>query len=347
MRRSYLLILSILPISVLLSSCSTPPNFWEEAKPAQKRVLVSFPPLYSITHAVAGEDAYVLCMLTTQGPHGYDYGANDLFKVNKADLLIYNGLTLDDTFVDRLMDKRRNPSLVRLNIGDAFLNDKKLKKLLLKGGHEHGHEHGKDDKAHDHKDGKHGKDDGHDHKHGEYDPHLWLGPKQAIAMTRIIAAKLSAIDPARKNGFEQRADDFIKELEKLQAHGEAAFEGKHVHMVTMHESFSYFADAFDLEIVGSIQKIPGLDPDPVTRAKLVKLCKEKKVSVIAVEPQYSPAQAQSLRDTLKKSDNLDVAIVVLDPLETADMTGRKHNPDPQYYLKKMRENIDTLAKALK
>src|ERR1035438_4671618 len=100
MRRTYLLSLLGIPL-LFLTCCSPPPDFWEEAKPKHKRVLVSFPPLYAITHAVAGDDAYVLSMLTGKGPHDYESAATDLFMLNKADLLIYNGLTLDDNFVKR------------------------------------------------------------------------------------------------------------------------------------------------------------------------------------------------------------------------------------------------------
>jgi hypothetical protein len=76
MRRSYLLIRFAFSLTFLfllfgiwLMGCSPAPDFWKEAKEGQKRILVSFPPLYCITHAIAGEDAYVLCMLTSQGPH--------------------------------------------------------------------------------------------------------------------------------------------------------------------------------------------------------------------------------------------------------------------------------------
>src|SRR5471030_2480111 len=103
MRRTYLLVLLGIPF-IFLSTCSPPPNDWEEAKPSQKRVLVSFPPLYAITHAVAGDDAYVLSMLTGKGPHDYDGAATDLFMLNSADLLIYNGLTLDDGFIRKMRE---------------------------------------------------------------------------------------------------------------------------------------------------------------------------------------------------------------------------------------------------
>jgi zinc transport system substrate-binding protein len=334
MRRSYVIImlcLTLLPFTLV--SCGKTPNFWVEAKPNQKKILVSFPPLYAFTHAVAGDDAYVLCMLTTQGPHDYDGAPTDLFKVNKADLFIYNGLTLDDQFVDKMKLNHKNQALVMLNVGAVLEKKHDQKKddhLLLEGVQEHDH------------------GDGEKHKHGEHDPHVWLGPKQAIEMTTIIAAKLAEIDPAKKKGYEERAGKFIDELKDLEKYGKAAFKAKkNKKIITMHEAFDYFADAFDVKIVETIQKKPGMDPDSVSRAKLAKLCRDKDgPRVIAVEPQYSRAQADALQTTLKQ-DGIDVEIVTLDPLETADIpSGKMFNPDPGYYLKKMRENIDTLSKAL-
>jgi ABC-type Zn uptake system ZnuABC Zn-binding protein ZnuA len=281
-------------------------------------------------------------LLTSRGPHGYEHSFHDLSKLKEADLLIYNGLTLDDEFVDKMLRVNKNKTLVTLSVGEEIKKaDEKAKpadKLLRKGdGDAHDHKH-------DHKDGKH--EHAHDHKHGPHDPHLWLGPKQARAMTEIIADKLAALDPPNAAKYKKRAAAFVKEIDDLEAHAKAKFDDKHVHMVTMHESFGYFAEAYGLEIVGSIQRIPGLDPDLATRQRLVELCKKENVSVIAVEPQYSQAQAESLQTTLKKA-GVDVAIVVLDPLETCDVERGKTNPDPGFYLKKLRENIDTLAKALK
>jgi zinc transport system substrate-binding protein len=337
MRRSYLLLLLGIPILALLKGCSPPPDFWDEAKPKQLRVLVSFPPLYAITHAVAGDDAYVLSMLTGKGPHDYDGAATDLFMLNKADLLIYNGLTLDDVFVDRMLKTHRNSKLAVLNVGKALekedherdeknekLKEKeKLPELLLpSGGEEHVHK------------------DGEKHQHGAHDPHVWLGPDQAIVMTEIIAAKLGEIDSAHRKDYEKRAGKFIEELRKLEAEGKAELKDKkHKNIITMHE-------AFDVKIVGTIQLKPGMDPDAAKMKELIELCKKHDVKVIAVEPQYSRAAAESLQRSLK-ANKLEVQIVELDPLETSPVpTGKKHNPDPGYYLKKMRENIAALAKAL-
>ena len=238
MRRSYLLAVACVS---LLPGCSPAPNYWIEATPNQKKILVSFPPLYSFTHAVAGKDAYVLCLLTAQGPHGRDIAPTDIFKVNKADLFIYNGLTLDDLFADKMMLQRKNKSLVRLDVGMTLLDQHP--KLILKGDEEW-----------------HVLADGSKHKHGEHDPHIWLGPDRAIAMTRIIAEKLADIDPSNKAGYHTRADEYVKKLADLHEEGKQKFKGKNIKMVTMHEAFGYFADAFGITVVASIQKLPGLDP---------------------------------------------------------------------------------------
>jgi zinc transport system substrate-binding protein len=178
-----------------------------------------------------------------------------------------------------------------------------------------------------------------------YDPHLWLGPPEAILMTKIIAEKLVEIDPAHRKGYEERAEKLVEEIKELQDHGKKAFAGKkHRHIITMHGSLGYFARAFDLT-ADPLQSHPGADPDSARMAALVKLCREKEVKVIAVEPQYSKSLAETLQTTLK-GKGLDVQVIQVDPIETAPVPANSSNPAPDYYLKKMRENIDNLAKAL-
>src|SRR5262249_29844696 len=121
MRRCCLLCFSVLVLA--FAGCSRAPDFWAEAKPGQKKILVSFPPLYCLTHAIAGDDAYVLCLLNEHGPHEYDGGSTDLIKLDKADLLIYNGLTLDDTFIAKMRQGRKNSSLAVLNLGAVLEKD--------------------------------------------------------------------------------------------------------------------------------------------------------------------------------------------------------------------------------
>jgi len=79
--------------------------------------------------------------------------------------------------------------------------------------------------------------------------------------------------------------------------------------------------------------------------ELVKICKDQGVSVIAVEPQYSKGPGEALKNQLGKK-GIKVELVEIDPLETAPIPEHKDDPDPAYYLQRMYQNIDNLAKAL-
>jgi ABC-type Zn uptake system ZnuABC Zn-binding protein ZnuA len=346
MRRSYLFVIATLALPVLLmfavSGCSNVPNFWTDAKAGQKKVLVSFPPLYSFAYAVGGDDAYVLCLMTATGPHGHDVAATDMYKIDKADLFIYNGLSLDDQFANKMMRDQKNKSLFALNIG-AVLEEKHHDLLLH--GDDHDHDKKGDDKHDKKKDAGH-KEDGH--HHGEHDPHVWLAPDRAIVMTKIIADKLAAIDSAKASKYQERQKKYEAELKKLDEEGKTAFKGKKIKMVTMHDAFDYFASAFDIDIVDSIQKRPGQDPDQASLNRLVKKCKEENVTIIAVEPQYPEDRAEALKKTLHDTHKLDVQIIRLDPMETAELgKGQKYNPDPGFYIDTMKKNIANLKAAVK
>jgi zinc transport system substrate-binding protein len=331
-------------LGVGFAGCTRAPDPWKEAKAGQKRILVTFTPLYCLTHAIAGDDAYVLCFLTTQGPHDYNFSPADAVKAKGADLLIYNGLELDDRFVQRI--NNRQQGVPTLNVGAALPET-----LLLKDEDEDDHpkqdeKPAKQDKAGHKHDHDKGDDHGHAHAHGDHDPHIWLGPPQAMAMVDAIAAKLAEIDSKNADGYKGRAAKVKGQLEELLDEGKAKFKGKkNREVLTMHESFIYFAKAYGLEVAGSIQAQPNQSPDAARLAKLEKLCREKNVRVITFEPQYDNKQPALLQTSLKER-GLDVRLAEFDPLETAPVAADNVNPSPTYYFEKMRANIDQLAKAL-
>src|SRR5262249_29150094 len=124
-----------------------------------------------------------------------------------------------------------------------------------------------------------------------------------------------------------------------------AFESKkNRKVIATHESLAYFARCFDLEIVGSIQPRPGVEPDPATVNHLTEFCKKEQVRVIAVEPQYSQGSAETLiRQVQAQDKDITVERVEVDPLETAPPT----QLDAGYYVRRMKANIDNLAKHLR
>jgi zinc transport system substrate-binding protein len=312
--------------ALLFPGCSTPPNPWAKAKEGQKHVLTSFPPLYCLTQAIAGDDAYVLCLLTGTGPHDAIFSSHDALKLRGADLVLFNGLELDDRLMVKLINASGNREVPRLAVAEELPEDM----LAKMGAHEHGHG------------GK-----GHVHHHGEHDPHVWLGLPQAVIMAQKIAAKLGEIDPGHRAGYEQRCEQLVGELKKLQADGEAAFAGKkNRNVLTMHESMTYFGDAFKLNVVGSIQPQPGTEPNATELAELERKCRKQDVGVVTYEPQYPKTRSEWLQRQLT-AKGMTVHLAEFDPLETAPVAAGGVNPDPNYYLTRMRQNIANLAGAMR
>lgn len=308
--------------SFLAIGCGGVDSAWDTSRSGPK-VAVSFAPIYCFAVNVAGSDAQVKSIMTTTGPHDFSPTDNDARLLAHADLLLINGLNLDDTLAEKLRRGSGNRLLTVLNLGEKIPEDQLLQGECHHAGHQHEHDHGRD-------------------------PHIWLSPDFAIRMTESIRDELKERDPAHAAGYEERAAEYIAKLKKLKADGlEMLKDKKDRKLVTFHESLNYFARSFDLTIAGVVQKKPGVEPNTTEIAELVKMCDEKKVRLIAVEPQYggaSSGSADAILKELRRKPNLkDAALVEIDPLETVTPSGLT----PDWYEKRMRANLESLRDAMK
>jgi ABC-type Zn uptake system ZnuABC Zn-binding protein ZnuA len=315
-----LTVLIVAPLA-LLGGCADEGQPWPD-RPGPK-IVATFPPIYCFAANVAGDDAAVRTAMTTQGPHHFDPKHSDGILVRNADLFFLNGLGLDERAAGKLKSFSANGTLRLIPLGD------RIDKNLLEEGictHDHaaGHEH---------------------HDHG-IDAHVWLGLDTAELMVAGIREELKTADPARAAGYDRRAAEYTAQLQALRAEGRDKLKdlpkAKRV-FVSYHSSMTYFARTFDLEILDVIQKTPGKEPKADELKELVEEMAARKVRVIAVEPQYTgQTAAKRIVEELKRK-GVDAVTVELDPLETA-------NPDeltPDWYVRKMRENLDRLTGALK
>src|SRR5580765_191 len=94
-------------MAIALGGCSKAPDPWDAVEGGQLRVLVSFPPLYCFTKAVADKDAKVQTLLAATGPHDHHATASDAHLAAGANLFFVNGLTLDD-FVTTVANSAKN-----------------------------------------------------------------------------------------------------------------------------------------------------------------------------------------------------------------------------------------------
>lgn len=291
----------------------------------EPRIVTTFAPLHCFALNVVGDQGTVKSLLTSQGPHHADPPTSQAAMLSKANILFANGLGVDDAMVRKMETAmgRGGPKVVKLG-------NELPKTMLLEGS------------------GICCKDEDHDHGapgHIHYDGHVWLGIEQAKAVIRGISDEVTRARGSEMLVYRQSAGNYEAKLNALSRDGIAMLKDKKERTILpFHGSLAYFAKSFDLKIIGPIQDVPGQDPTAKRLEELVQQCLKEKCRVIAVEPQYNAeGAAKTLLEELKRKGIKDAEIVVIDPLETA--IDVEFGPD--WYEKKMRANLETLAKALR
>jgi zinc/manganese transport system substrate-binding protein len=119
-------------------------------------------------------------------------------------------------------------------------------------------------------------------------PHYWLDPRNGAIVARTVGEALASADPKHAEVYRSRAEAFAKEAEETWTRGKAVAAGMPVKvMITYHRSWSYFANAFGIEVAGEAEPVPGIPPTGKHLAEIVKIAKERKVPVFLQEPYFS------------------------------------------------------------
>lgn len=124
--------------------------------------------------------------------------------------------------------------------------------------------------------------------HPEGNPHYWLDPSNAAIIADNIADGLSQVDPANSSIYKANLKKFKGELAvKMSEWQQRAASIKGLKIVTFHNSWPYFAEAFGFDVVGFVEPKPGIEPTPSHTAEIIELVKNSGVKIIAKEPYFS------------------------------------------------------------
>jgi len=268
--------------------------FAEPAYAARFHVVTTTDYTTALTRAVGGDKVDVESLV----PPGfnadlYSPRPQDLFKIHRAKLFIMIGLNLEDWARD-LVSAADNANLVKAEIYHGI-------KLLdiPKGNVDYSF--------------------GDIHPFGN--PHFQLDPQAGRIMARNIREALATVDPADKEYFDKNLAAFeskLNESEKRWAAEMAPYKG--VAFLPYHESWDYFAEAYQLVIPEppkSIEEKPGFVPSPRRIQEVVQLAKDKNVKLIVTEPYYDVSVAKTLSERLGIPYlNISLYDIGLNPKET-------------------------------
>jgi zinc/manganese transport system substrate-binding protein len=135
--------------------------------------------------------------------------------------------------------------------------------------------------------------------HPDGNPHYWLDPRNGGVVAANIAEALAGADPANAALYRARAVAFGKEAEAAWQQGHASIAGMPSKtLVTYHRSWVYFASAFGLEVVNTVEPVPGIPPTAKHLSEVEKDIRARKVTVLLQEPYFSSDAGKLLaRDT--------------------------------------------------
>lgn len=247
------------------------------------KAVASFSILGDIVREVGGADVSVATLVGPDGDaHEYEPTPGDAKKLATARVLFVNGLDFE-TWMPRLAKASGFA-------GTTVIASQGVKPRKFAGdGHddEHDHDHGHDH-GHDHKDG---------HHHGDADPHAWQDLANGVIYARNVAEGLAAADPARADAYRQRAQAYIARLQALDAQVRktfAAIPAERRKIVTSHDAFGYFGDAYGVAFIPAMGVSTDAEPAAGEVARIIEQVKRERVPAVFVENISSPKLVQQI-----------------------------------------------------
>ena len=201
--------------------------------------------------------------------HDYTLSVHDMKKLESADLIAINGVGLDEFMEDAL--SRSSAGVVDCSQGVTLLENLS-----------HLHEEGADE--HD-----------HDHDHGHYDPHYWMDPENLTVVVDNLATALTVADGANAETYQANADTARAQLLRWDETFGAMLDGADIPgLVTFHDGFQYFAAAYGLPLLESIEEEAGSEASAREILEITDLVNHLSLPVIFTERNGSDATARAI-----------------------------------------------------
>ena len=264
-----------------------------------------------LVRTVGGDDVEVEVLMGPGiDPHLYKASAGDVRAMSSADAIIYNGLHLEGKMSEVLeeMGERGVKTVAVAECVDSA-------QLIA---------------------------------HADYedlaDPHVWFDVSLWAQTVDCLGPALAALDPERASAFEERARAYRDELVQLDewvSSTVAELPADQRILVTAHDAFSYFAQAYDFEVRGLLGVSTASEAGTADVQELAEFIVERRVPAVFVESSVSPRFVEALQEAVA-ARGFDVEI---GGTLYSDSLGDPSS-EAGSYLGTVRANVQTIVGAL-
>tara|TARA_Y100000590_G_scaffold461201_1_gene622223 strand:+ start:1054 stop:2136 length:1083 start_codon:yes stop_codon:yes gene_type:complete len=277
------------------ASGTTPPEskpVLDDSDPAKNGpfIIATTSIMGDLVKGIVGDRARLEVLMPSKtDPHLFEMSARQIAMLSEADLVVTNGLLLEEGIAPTLKQAKQDGVNV-VSVGE-FVDP-----LVAADAHD---DHDKEEKHDDHDD--HGEEEKHDdhagHAHGEHDPHYWLDPRRMAKAAHYVGEQLVLV--TKDSSWKASAEDYEKALLLLDSEIKqelSVIEPANRKIVSNHDSMRYFADRYEFEVLGTV--IPGISthtsPSSSSVAGLVSLIKANSIEAIFADMTEDTSIAESV-----------------------------------------------------
>src|ERR1700719_3737332 len=224
-------------------------------------VVATLPDFGSLAREIGGDKIDIVILAkATEDPHFVDARPSFVVSLRNADVLIDGGAELEIGWLPPLLQNARNPKIevgkpgrIQASQGIRLMNVP----------------------------GNVTRAAGDVHALGN--PHFTVDPIIAKAIAQHIAQSFAALDPADAAFYDANYKKFEATINaRLQQWGTAMLPFKDQHVVAYHDSWTYFAHRFGLNIDIFLEPKPGIPPSPSHLTEVIVRMKAEHVKAIIV-----------------------------------------------------------------
>ena len=271
------------------------------SNPEPAKIAATTLPVYEFTLRLCEGTGITVARLVTEEVsclHDYSLNVRQVKAAEAAELIVISGAGMEEFMEDIL----EGASIIDASAGLELLCPQET------------HDHDEENEGH----------------HHENDPHIWLDPSYAAAMARNICLGLSRQYPGYEDTFRTNLAHLTQEFSQLDTYGKETLKDLACReMITFHDGFAYFAQAFDLTILEAVEEESGSEASARELIHLIEIVRHHSLPAVFTERNGSTSAAAII------AAETGVVSCALDMVMSGDS-----------YFDAMYRNIDTVKEAL-
>ena len=260
-------------------------SYQNDAEDDKLTVVAVFYPIAFFAQQIGGEQVTVQQLIPDNTEvHNWQPSPSDILAVENADLIFFNGASLDHWFEEDILSiiDSSNKHVVETTKDIPLLETKQEN-------NEYEHEH-----------------------NGIYDPHTWVSPFVAKQQAQKIYEAFLQKDPNNMNYYNERWQNLTTQFEELDTKYMTELKTKaESNVFVAHSAFGYLASRYGFKQHGVIGISADEQPSVSAYTNLVDLMIDSKTYLVYINPVYSDESAQTLKNELERLSGQRVQILEL------------------------------------